>query len=888
MRTPFKTWLPLVLIASSAMAKVGVFDDEPAATLLIPYVEVDLASPTGRTTVVQVRATEATATLTHVTLWTDQGVPVLGFDLYLTGFDTLTFDVRDVLNGTLPATASAGQDPGDTISKHGANSQDINFASCTGVLPPAPLSATVSAGVRNAMTGLSSTTLQGKCGGRALGDNVARGFITIDNTNQCTQLNPTQPGYFATGGAGVAINRNSLTGHFSLVDRAAKTTRTFSAAHLQATSTGPYVTGSTAYTFYSRLIGSNADQREPLATAWSVPYRAGASVLAWRDVNWPAATYDCGQGPAPVGQFALFLFDQQELATDVSSLSPFPVMSARVRIGSSELPDTNRAGFVSFGGSVSIGAPRQAWLGSLEAAEAGEFTVGLVGTALDNAVVANAAYSGSPVSADFPPTVMGTMDRMPGSTLLLPYFEVDLDDPNRSNTVVRFGTASASAVLVNVTLWTDLGVPTRSFPLYLTGYDQAELDLRLLFAAGSFHRSASAGQDPTDTISPRSVFSQDINYASCTGRLPMARLKTDELASLVAAHTGQPVPSLQGKCAGSAQSDRVARGYVTIDQVSSCPTVAANAPNYTDALEYRNLLIGDWSITNRVQKTMYGEALVSLQARQPNHPFFQGGAATFYGRTRGWTGVDRREPLATQWEVPFDDTGAGKTSVVVWREPDVSAAPFTCGMTPPGQPGALGSAVAFDDQETVSTITGSPFTRVSSLTAVGAGGLDVPWSRGVLQFDFSGGTGGPTSDPSRRGGVVLAVRRDATDGTGWVQNGHPLVIDDLLPARALIEVSPGEGFVKGTATATFRVRLSQTPSAPVVVTFSSSNNLTFNPPSVTLTSASLTGATVTVTAGVNSCIAPPNSELYITTNATSADATFNAFDPNDTWVVCQP
>ena len=133
-----------MLIASSAMAKVGAFDDEPAATLLVPYFEVDLNSPTGRSTVVSVRATSGTAGLTHVTLWTDQGVPVFGFNLYLTGYDVQTFDVRDVLNGALPATASDGQDPQDTISHQGPISQDINFASCTGVLPPAPLSSSAS------------------------------------------------------------------------------------------------------------------------------------------------------------------------------------------------------------------------------------------------------------------------------------------------------------------------------------------------------------------------------------------------------------------------------------------------------------------------------------------------------------------------------------------------------------------------------------------------------------------------------------------------------------------------------------------------------------------------------------------------------------------------
>ena len=55
---------------------------------------------------------------------------------------------------------------------------------------------------------------------------------------------------------------------------------------------------------------------------------------------------------------------------------------------------------------------------------------------------------------------------------------------------------------------------------------------------------------------------------------------------------------------------------------------------------------------------------------------------------------------------------------------------------------------------------------------------------------------------------------------------------------------------------------------------------------VTFDPGSGAGATVTVSGG--SCIGPPNTDLTVVTSASSADATFNAFDPNDTWVVCQP
>jgi hypothetical protein len=115
------------------------------STLLIPYFEVDLSNPNGRNTIFTINVggrmdiisgspndSAPTALLTHVTIWSDLAVPVFSFNVYLTGYDVKTVNMRNVLSGTLPRTASAGQDPADTISPKGIKSQDINFASCTG------------------------------------------------------------------------------------------------------------------------------------------------------------------------------------------------------------------------------------------------------------------------------------------------------------------------------------------------------------------------------------------------------------------------------------------------------------------------------------------------------------------------------------------------------------------------------------------------------------------------------------------------------------------------------------------------------------------------------------------------------------------------------------
>src|SRR5262249_1299624 len=130
----------LLATGQTAHALIGTIDDVPAATLLLPYFEVDLANPAGVTTLFSVNNASATAVLVHVVMWTDLSVPILDFNVYLTGYDVQSVNLADILlKGNLPRTASAGQDPNDTISPKGAFSQDINFASCSGQLPIATL-----------------------------------------------------------------------------------------------------------------------------------------------------------------------------------------------------------------------------------------------------------------------------------------------------------------------------------------------------------------------------------------------------------------------------------------------------------------------------------------------------------------------------------------------------------------------------------------------------------------------------------------------------------------------------------------------------------------------------------------------------------------------------
>ena len=100
----------VVLALTAPPASAGILAgncrtaDQPSATLLVPYFEVDVADPNGRTTLVSINNASARSVLARVVLWTNWGLPTLAFDVYLTGFDVQTLNLRDLFNGRLPET----------------------------------------------------------------------------------------------------------------------------------------------------------------------------------------------------------------------------------------------------------------------------------------------------------------------------------------------------------------------------------------------------------------------------------------------------------------------------------------------------------------------------------------------------------------------------------------------------------------------------------------------------------------------------------------------------------------------------------------------------------------------------------------------------------------
>ena len=394
-------------------------------------------------------------------------------------------------------------------------------------------------------------------------------------------------------------------------------------------------------------------------------------------------------------------------------------------------------------------------------------------------------------------------DAVPGATLLLPYFEVDLDDPNGLTTLFSVNNASASAILAHAVVWSDMAVPVFSFDLYLTGYDVQTMNLRDLIAHGGLPQTASAGQDPNDVISPRGAFSQDINFLSCAGKLPPLPMSAAELAHVQAALTGRASPLAGGLCLGRPLSDHVARGYITVDTVQNCtarvpgdPGYFADATHPGDAADW-NVLWGNWYIVNGAHDYAQGGTLASLEADAANPATSTAGRYTFYGSRIGWSAADHREPLATNFMTQFavGSTFDGVSDLIVWRDPKVAQQPFACATHPAWYPMSQENIVIFDEEEhpyvpfviivgpPPTPPTHFPFAAAAQRVQISSADLPVPYSFGWILLDLNTtapGVAAPPFETAAAQAWVMAVQ----SANGRFATGAPaFVIDSACSAK---------------------------------------------------------------------------------------------------------
>ena len=359
--------------------------EQPAATLLIPYFEVDLQRTDGATTLISVNNSSSRPTVARVVLWTDWGAPTLAFDVYLTGYDVQSLNLRDLLNGKLPSTSQLASPKGELSDANTA------FPGCDGnVKAVAALTPTNWDYLRAAHTGRplpGSSPSQCLGSGRA-GSQVATGYVTVDVVNRCSgasvgkkENTPADPAYFAAGGTGLAANHNVLWGEYFAVTPGRGFADSNTAVHILADADA-FSPGD--YTFYGRYVNYDSrDDRAPLSSLYFVrylnggPFSGGSDLVVWRDNRDANVTArSCGTAPswAPLGEYQMVAFDEEENPTLIPASQAFPLSAQKVRVGEGSLPVAESFGWLMIDLWHADAKHAQGWVGVTMSAE-GRFSV---------------------------------------------------------------------------------------------------------------------------------------------------------------------------------------------------------------------------------------------------------------------------------------------------------------------------------------------------------------------------------------------------------------------------------------------------------------------------------------------------------------------------------
>jgi hypothetical protein len=399
----------LLAMGGTALAEIGTVDNVPAATLLLPRFEVEIGSAftpgASTTTLFSVNNASDESVLAHVTVWSEWWVPVIDFDIYLTGYDVQTINLSDLINGgILPRTGAV-----NTLSNRGLFSgPHVNFPVCSTTLGSAanysPITGLFLQVVQQALSGQALATT-GLCASEPGEITLARGYVTIDVVTSCSQAFPDTPGYFINGGVGLATNENVLWGDYFLVDPENNFAQGWTMVALEAHGASLSAPGSCDVTdrdpstFYCTL-SAGADNREGLPSVYATRYIAGGaftggtSVIAWRDKQGTGSGTQrvCAVGPPRAQQNQIVVFDEAEnpitqgqgpSGAPTISQVPFPWCTNRAVIGTDLTVDQPFGWLYLNLNDSSVSQPfRQAYVTTTMSAT-GRFSVGFDALALN-------------------------------------------------------------------------------------------------------------------------------------------------------------------------------------------------------------------------------------------------------------------------------------------------------------------------------------------------------------------------------------------------------------------------------------------------------------------------------------------------------------------------
>jgi hypothetical protein len=388
----------------------------PAATLLLPYFEVDLTDRNGETTLFTITNASPMEQVAHITLWTDYGFPVINFNVYLTGYDVQGLNLYDVIAlGQIAPTKGTGfEDTGSPVGAFSKANPAISEDSCRNL--PMQVNNSYRTRMQDAFTKGSVATIGGVAGCSGIGGihTRATGYATIDVTRRCGILFPTEAAYYTDE---IAFD-NVLTGDFMQVNGSQNFAQGNPLVHIRAipeggtsasraAEPGTYRTN-TPRTFYGRYQSAAnpvADGRQPLPSTFMARWISGgaggfeSSFKIWRE-SQVAGNADCPayQSNENNPVMEIVRFDEEENAVaqplDCPPILCFPPFTNRipsaalVGIGDEIIPPNDNdavAGwlYLNLHNSLTETAAAQAWVVTSMRAE-GRFSVDLDATALGN------------------------------------------------------------------------------------------------------------------------------------------------------------------------------------------------------------------------------------------------------------------------------------------------------------------------------------------------------------------------------------------------------------------------------------------------------------------------------------------------------------------------
>jgi len=357
------SFLVLLLVTSSpALAVFCARDVVPAATLLVPYVEVEMTGQwpnqvpdrNGKTTILRVTNTAADATLVELVIWTAVGDPVVTLHAALSGYDMWTVDFADLLEGTwsrfdtsLSSSAPPNVESGSlkrTPFESGPDGRSVRWVRAPYTQPWSRGLATP--GKTSELPGDSCLIPYTDAVGYQYAPLVVEKlreplyarehlgcgnlpvwrhsydwlawltadpiffYATVHVVRSCGHLWPTDAGYVDE----VALDRDILVGEVEYLDPAHGTLELTPAVHLETARTASQVATMGPFEAQS----GHEDRREPLATAFAFHYEnqaplTASSLMLWKPfyeldekgLTWDDDVRDCGA-------YMYYAWDQDE------------------------------------------------------------------------------------------------------------------------------------------------------------------------------------------------------------------------------------------------------------------------------------------------------------------------------------------------------------------------------------------------------------------------------------------------------------------------------------------------------------------------------------------------------------------------------------------------